>query len=252
MRFPAMSYQIKRGLPFFIFLLLISCVIALNYGETIIYNPSTGGSSTWNDTGTYLYPSHLSNNVVIGSNIITSAVRFQVVVTNTDVNMVSERVTNDATGPVFQYRKARGTATSLLPVLKNDVLFDIGGFGYDGSVYGNGANVNFRGFAEENFTATAHGANLRFGTVPLGTIANTERMRITAGGNVGIGSQNPLTKLEISGTTAPLNVSENTTERMTIDTYGYVGIYSRITGANAGTSLCIDANNKICTCGSCA
>ena len=54
--------------------------------------------------------------------------------------------------------------------------------------------------ASENFTATANGAEIAFGTTANGTNSRLERMRITNDGKVGIGTATPTkARVEIAG-----------------------------------------------------
>ena len=53
--------------------------------------------------------------------------------------------------------------------------------------------------ASENWSTSAHGAEIAFGTTANGTTSRAERMRITQNGNVGIGTQTPLSQLEVVG-----------------------------------------------------
>jgi len=61
--------------------------------------------------------------------------------------------------------------------------------------------------------------------------SNASSITIDKKGNVGVGTTSPDSKLEVNGE---------------------VHITDTITGSNAGTDLCIDANGRICQCGSCA
>jgi hypothetical protein len=61
-------------------------------------------------------------------------------------------------------------------------------------------SVAITGWAEEDWTSSANGAFLSFETQPLGTsgfAARTEKMRITASGNVGIGTTGPSALLHL-------------------------------------------------------
>lgn len=69
---------------------------------------------------------------------------------------------------------ASGTADS------GDGLGNIFFEGHDSVTYASGAAI--RAFAEENWSSTARGTNLRFYTVPNGSTTLTERMRIDAAG----------------------------------------------------------------------
>ena len=52
--------------------------------------------------------------------------------------------------------------------------------------------------ASENWSTSAHGAEIAFGTTANGTTSRAERMRITQNGNVGIGTQTPKNPLEMA------------------------------------------------------
>lgn len=68
--------------------------------------------------------------------------------------------------------------------------------GFDGSNYFAGGTINFR--AAENWSNTNHGTDIQFRTTPTGSGgALAESMRITANGNVGIGTSSPAAQLHI-------------------------------------------------------
>jgi len=106
--------------------------------------------------------------------------------------------------PAFVGLRARGTLASPVYPLTNDILLSVTGrdmidgySGYGGNQYlVGGGSIEFR--AEENFSSTNKGAYIAFNTTNIGSNAQTEKMRITANGNVGIGTQNPSSKLEIA------------------------------------------------------
>ena len=69
--------------------------------------------------------------------------------------------------------------------------------GYDGSAYYRASWIT--GYAAENWDSTHRGNSLVFSTTPVASTAITERMRIDSAGNVGIGTVQPDTKLQVTG-----------------------------------------------------
>ena len=93
----------------------------------------------------------------------------------------------------------------------------LGGIGFD-SADGNRpsrtteASVYVAGYASEHHSTTDKGGYLVFGTAPDDQdddTTSTERMRITSGGNVGIGSTDPQDKLQVIGTTRILKNNDS-------------------------------------------
>jgi hypothetical protein len=153
----------------------------------------------------------------------------------------------------FVGRRANGTAASPTTVLNNDnqiLRFDF----YDGTTYLPGAGI----FAEVDGTPGTNDmpGRLIFSTTADGAASMTERMRIAADGNVGIGTASPGERLSIAGaanvyasllstggvktqlnaadatgagaigtvTNHPFRLETNNTERMRITAAGDVGI----------------------------
>jgi hypothetical protein len=99
----------------------------------------------------------------------------------------------------FAGGRGRGSVASPGAVQENDMLVRFAGFGYGSSDWsGTRAAIDFR--AEENWTDAAQGAFIRFNTTPTGSTSNPERMRITAEGNVGIGTDAPAYLLDVADT----------------------------------------------------
>jgi hypothetical protein len=104
------------------------------------------------------------------------------------------------TFPNFAFQRSRGTLTSRTAVLSGDRL---GGFAFRG--YGttgfltSSDNAVIRAFAAENFTDTAMGTYITFETTPTGTISRSEKLRISANGNIGVGTTTPGFKLDVQG-----------------------------------------------------
>lgn len=95
-------------------------------------------------------------------------------------------------------RRTRGTIDSPSQVLAGDRIGYLIGSSYGTSTYFNPVAIDF--YAEELQTDTARGTNIRFSTTNIGQITRTEKVRITANGNVGIGTTNPTAILHVQGT----------------------------------------------------
>lgn len=97
----------------------------------------------------------------------------------------------------------------------------------------NAANGVNRGIAVRNYGGSWNNMNIFHNDAygGLQTSGSTPLVLQGTSNNVGIGTTSPDTKLDVNG---EAEITDTTT------------------GSNAGTSLCIDANNRICRCGSCA
>lgn len=101
----------------------------------------------------------------------------------------------DATvgGAVLNGFKSRGTNASPSASLVGDNLFQLAGYGYDGSIYKFAGSIQFRRETGAGSTDRIAG-NIRFATSVGGADNNIyERMRLTAIGNLAIGDTNSLT-----------------------------------------------------------
>jgi hypothetical protein len=107
----------------------------------------------------------------------------------------------------FLFRRARGTMAAPTAVQADDIIGQIQMRGYGATGFASTSRAGIRLTAAENWSDTAQGAYLAFMTTPkLSNAINVERMRITDAGNVGIGTTNPLVKLDVAG---DLQVSGN-------------------------------------------
>ena len=109
--------------------------------------------------------------------------------TGDDAAVVATAYTNgnDATG-VFLGRTARGTQAAPTPTQQGDVL---GGFvaqGRGATNFVNDVQGGVAVFAAENFTDTANGSSLVFGSTPLGTFHLNISMALLPSGFLGIGT----------------------------------------------------------------
>lgn len=105
--------------------------------------------------------------------------------------------------PVFGGRSANGTEGTPTPSTAGDILAEFSGLGYGATDFAPSTTGGIRVYAEETtFTDSAWGTQLRFMTTGLGSTTLSQRMTITADGNVGIGDTTPDELLNISSTTS--------------------------------------------------
>ncbi|HYK89711.1 MAG TPA: hypothetical protein VE398_13120, partial [Acidobacteriota bacterium] len=135
----------------------------------------------------------------IGIGTTTPISHFNVVSTSTSSprGVTNEQYNNGMDAVQFRGRKARGAPASPAAVQAGDVLGNYVFDAHDGVAFYTG--VQIRPVVEEAWTPTAHGAYLALWTTPPGTTTNTEKLRITGVGNVGIGTTTPTSKLTVAG-----------------------------------------------------
>jgi hypothetical protein len=143
--------------------------------------------------------------------LITSYTHAQsVTLTPTTVNQIADSGTdNDLTitkagttnVPSLVGRRARGTNAVPSAVLSNDALFFIGGRGYNGGSFTTVSSPVIQFQATENWTTNANGSAILFRTTSNTSTVVADRMLINHNGNVGIGTLNPLAKLDVNGET---------------------------------------------------
>jgi hypothetical protein len=147
------------------------------------------------------------------------------------------------TNPIFNVRRANGTAASPSAVQANQLLGVIGASGYGASAYmGTRARVGF--FASENWTNTANGTYLTLNTTANGaaTAGGTERLRIDSAGNVGIGTTAPQQKVHVVGADSRLRLESTQADSYAVTEYN---TNARIwhTGVG-GSTVASGVNNK--------
>lgn len=108
------------------------------------------------------------------------------------------------TQPSYSSWVARGTFASPTASQTDDTLVAISGRGYGATGFAAGSRVVLYGRAAENWTDSAQGAYWSFFTVATGGTSSTEKMRLSAAGNLGINVTSPVAKLHLSSASTAL------------------------------------------------
>jgi len=119
---------------------------------------------------------------------------------------IINRASTDATAPQIALRKSRGSVASPTAVASADALGLLNFQGFGGTNTRNLARIS--GNVETYVSDGDISANLIFLTSSTGGVTPTEKMRIDAAGNVGIGTS-PTTKLDVAGEVDAKNVTVN-------------------------------------------
>ncbi|MEK2646274.1 tail fiber domain-containing protein [Bdellovibrio sp. BCCA] len=170
-------------------------------GFGINADPTTGvvNSVSLRTNGTNRLNVNASGNVGIGT---TTQDRNTVIVESTGGGGrgLSVRTFNNAnTGGVIEVAGGLGTPSAPLALTSGASLGFYTLTGYDGSTVPMQSTPNgMLSNATENWSTSAHGANLKFATTPNGATNGVERMRIDQNGKVGIGTINPAHLLQVS------------------------------------------------------
>jgi len=167
-----------------------------------------GASGVYSQDNANFFWDDTNNRLGIGTatpttklNIYDNAAAVNVNVTGDgfDSRFTAARYSTDGNVPFFITQKYRGTLASPTAVISGD---GAGTFAFQ--AYG-GTNLrtiaNIVGAVETYTSDTNISGNIRFNT-NIGGTGVTEQMRITAAGNVGIGTASPTQKLDITGNAA--------------------------------------------------
>lgn len=116
-------------------------------------------------------------------------------------NSLSNNLVFDAFNGVnaITVRRSNGTSLSPTNITNGNSIFQFLGRGYGSTGYSASSRVAFSFAADEDFTDTNQGTRIAFSTTNNGTTTQSEKMRITNAGNVGIGTASPSEKLHVVG-----------------------------------------------------
>lgn len=165
---------------------------------TILSGGSVGFGTqalSWYDMSLYKADAD-ANMSVVSENTSTTTARYPAL---NVVNYAGSPATGAAGNPSINLINMRGT-TGTSAVMKSGE--SLGAVAFNGSSnaaggYKTGASIWAQ--AAQDFSGSAAGTDLYFQTTPLNSTANTERMRLTAAGNLGIGTASPISLLQIGG-----------------------------------------------------
>ncbi len=104
---------------------------------------------------------------------------------------------NNSGSNLLSIRRARGTEASPTRLLSNSSIGGVSFQGYHGTGFGEGARIE--AVAAGTWNSGDYPTSMRFFTTPDNSGSAVERIRIAPDGNVGIGIQNPSSRLDVSG-----------------------------------------------------
>lgn len=149
----------------------------------------------------------LDSNGLIGIGTTSPTRRIHIVGDGTDYgdDLFMEGVNSETAIPQINLARSRGTTTTRNPALANDTIGILAFRGYDGASHSYSARITSS--AETDFNTAVNG-NIRFFTATAGT--DTEKVRITSSGNVGIGTSTPLSTIHLKSPDADLTMDGDT------------------------------------------
>ncbi len=173
---------------------------------------AAGGPGQTANSGTANYLGVFLNATDLGSSVVYQDPATQRLGVNTTAPLASLHAASNTAPVAFfdvysnvltalpvAYRAARGTMLAPSAVQPDDILggLAVRGYGTSGFSPGGRGQVVFK--AAEPWTDTAHGTYLQVNTTPTGATRMVERLRVTAEGNVGIGTTTPGQLLSVAG-----------------------------------------------------
>jgi hypothetical protein len=168
----------------------------LNNARTVSDIVNADVSATAAIAGTKVAPDFGGQNVVTGGTVAGSLVQ---AAGNGFIGLRQRCHANAGTGaPEFISSRSRGDASSPTIVGNDDALLIIAAQGYDGSDYRNACFISCD--VDGTPGSSDMPGRIVFSTSADGSATPTERMRIAANGNIGIGTNSPSYPLDLVGT----------------------------------------------------
>lgn len=173
-------------------------------GARVVWHGGTGGAQEYrarvaSDGHLGFFPAELQPEVLsltqsanVGIGTPTPASTLHLSVPADDILLTMESFGPNA-NEYLLFRQARGTRAAPTALVAGDNTGSVLGRGYDGTLYINTAQIQFK--VDGAVSAGAVPGAVLFYTYPSGTAQ--ERMRITSSGNVGVGTASPVARLQI-------------------------------------------------------
>ena len=162
---------------------------------------------------------------------------------NGDIAVRLYNTNNAAYLPSLIFQTARGTKSAATTVTSGTVLGAVRYGGYDGTAFSDIYAGEMRGNATENWTTSAHGTSLNFGTIANGTTTLLDRMIINQNGYVGIGTNTPNQQLEITAAMRMPATTTSTTGVIYKDANRFIHNYKPAANDGNNTFVGINAGN---------
>jgi hypothetical protein len=182
--------------------------------EYRINNIASSGSINFMLAGSSRFNVTSSGNIGIGTTAPVSALEVSNAVAFNSSSEITATALAASLGASFFGRRARGTIAAPSAVQAGDTLALFAGKGYGATGFGpsltgtGGMAVQ----ATQNWTDTSQATSLAFSTTPLGAAFPAVRMTLDPNGNLGLGTTNPTSNLEVVSvpTTAPAAIVATT------------------------------------------
>ena len=203
-----------------------------------IYGYASGGTTNW--AGYFASGNvYIQNKIRIGSSTTTPTEVIHVSTTDSDIDLETYSTTESSS---LHIKRGRGSVAAPSIPASGDYYGGVGFQAWDGTAFQEGARI--QGVVDGVVGATDMPGRLEFLTSPDATATAIERMRITNGGNVGIGTTAPGTSrlnVVIPSTDATNGVGITVTNNYTGASAKY-GIDVNVDGAGSGTKYGISSS----------
>ncbi len=210
---------------------------------------AAGGPGQTANSGTANYLGLFLNTTDLGSSVVYQDPSTQRLGVNTTAPLAAFHAASntapvaffDVYSPVLTalpvaYRAARGTMLAPSAVQTDDILGGLAVRGFGSSTFSPGGRGQVAFKAAEPWTDSANGTYLQVNTTAVGTKVLTERLRVTAGGDVGIGTSTPGQLLSVAGTIESTTGGFKFPDGTTQTTAGGVRSFNGRTGAVVPTA----------------